>query len=1045
MYLGSLYNVEILGYTLYESNLFILRCNKQSAGNALEMSNLFYESNLFEETSYNSVEGIIPFGNCSFNPPNDPLMPNQWALDNKGDHNNIDINVMNAWKITTGNSDVVISIIDGGIKSTHPDLIGSVDEDLCWNIETNANDCNWIPTNYYTNANHGTKCAGIVGAQHNSIGLAGVAPGCKIMSVFVDLFDPYYYDSMFERVALAIRYAVDNGADVINLSFGTYNYGSTLPLRLALIHAKNNGRNGLGCVIVAAAGNHDGILAFPADQSTNTISVGAIDSCGYRCVSEITNSFPMCGSNWGSSPGSNYGNGLDIVAPGADVITTSYDNTSSNTFSYDFWGTSAAAPHVAGVAGLLLSAKPSLSYLEVGEILNLTAQKIRDDHYSYTNEDNGLWNEELGYGLVDAYAAVASVFCHDDVFIESSDNISWTTEKNLCENLIVEGALTINAPVHIYSDLPKITLQNGGHLIFDTGSELYYRDVENFAGNINVEAGSTLEFKNGSDMVLAENGKIMVNHDSNNSGELVFNSGASLTLLDDNTNIEIAGDLNIATNATFTFTGDGYIKFSNPGVDATNNIFCGSGASIVLQGSDQNDKIMEVQQSSVRFPAELSSLELRDGKIEMGAYARLLNEVVSGNEDYPITLDNIKITSDDGTHNNHRSYFFWGQPNITINDCVFEYGQYGLYNYTYWGSPLTVTNSTFRDNQTGLYMYDKGLTLTNCTFDDNTQVGLHADNMSFVSDFSTCYFLNNNEGINYQGSASADLSLNICEVLYSDNDGIVTTGGFDLDLNCTWVRNNQDGISTNLGTTVDIANNARNDLSNNINAIRLDYGLLSANNGYNDLGSYNYAVIGEAVIRCLVGVPPDLDAEHNRWDSNNNPPTYLQNHKLWAFNCNHTPVNIIDTDPDDIFCYHFIAIGRDLDSGAESGGNNEILLSGESSTGSLSSQVDNLELSMQSANTATACQQLISESIALMENVYSIETAEAYYQSNRIWSNIHNIIDKHYEIVGRVNENLGFNQSVDQVIQLNPENSCYSLCADLNHLNPQSYFYITKV
>ncbi|MEA1873306.1 MAG: right-handed parallel beta-helix repeat-containing protein [Bacteroidota bacterium] len=181
---------------------------------------------------------------------------------------------------------------------------------------------------------------------------------------------------------------------------------------------------------------------------------------------------------------------------------------------------------------------------------------------------------------------------------------------------------------------------------------------------------------------------------------------------------------------------------------------------------------------------------LRNGKIEMGSYARMLNEVVSGNQDYPIILDNIKITSDDGTYNNHRSYFFWGQPNITVNDCVFEYGQYGLYNYTYWGSPLTITNSTFRDNETGLYMYDKGLTLTNCTFNDNTQVGLHADNMSFGSQLTSCKFNNNSEGVDYQGSASADLSLSMCEILDSDNDGIVTTGGFDLDLNCTWVRNN---------------------------------------------------------------------------------------------------------------------------------------------------------------------------------------------------------------------------------------------------------------
>ncbi|HKK68785.1 MAG TPA: hypothetical protein VJ946_11250, partial [Bacteroidales bacterium] len=86
--------------------------------------------------------------------------------------------------------------------------------------------------------------------------------------------------------------------------------------------------------------------------------------------------------------------------------------------------------------------------------------------------------------------------------------------------------------------------------------------------------------------------------------------GAALTLQDNNTNLEIAGNLHIASNATFSFSGDGYIKFSNPGGDATNNIFCGSGASFVLQGSGQNDKIMEVQQSGYainRIPTLLHS------------------------------------------------------------------------------------------------------------------------------------------------------------------------------------------------------------------------------------------------------------------------------------------------------------------------------------------------------------------------------------------------------------------------------------------------------
>jgi len=632
--------------------------------------------------------------------------------------------------------------------------------------------------------------------------------------------------------------------------------------------------------------------------------------------------------------------------------------------------------------------------------------------------------------------------CYDsnNPILVNSDEI-WDFNIRIYQDLIIDNNAECNIKCHL--ELPyqaKIVVKSGSSLIVE--GSITGVNESNWKGQIEVEPGGELILNDGAELKFGDGGNILIDKLGSLDGNLVYNENALIILEESTSFLELKGQLYLGNNTTFTFTGSGYIKFSNPGGDATNNIFCGSGASIVLQGSGQNDKIVEVQQSSVRFPADLVSLSFSNGKIEMGNGKRMLAE---GN--YPLTFDNLKITSDNQDYNAHRSFHLYGQANVIINNCVFDYGYWGLYgNLTYAsGAPLTILNSEFNNNKIGLYIYNKGLTLTNCTFDENTQVGLHADNMSFVSDFSTCYFLNNDEGINYQGSASADLNINTCEILHSSN-GIVTEGGFDLNLNCTYIKYSRgNGIYTGLGTHVNMANNAKNDLSVNYNAIHLDYGFLSANNGYNDLGSYNYAVIGEAVIRCSVGVPPDLVAEHNTWDSNNNPPTYLQNYKLWVINCNQTPVNIIDTDPDDIFCYHFIAIGRDLDSGAESGGNNEILLSGESSTGSLSSQVDNLELSMQSANTATACQQLISESIALMENVYSIETAEAYYQSNRIWSNIHNIIDKHYEIVGRDNENLGFNQSVDQVIQLNPENSCYSLCADLNHLNPQSYFYIIEL
>jgi subtilisin family serine protease len=813
---------------------------------------------------------------------------------------------------------------------------------------------------------HGTLVSSCVAAEtNNNKGIAAIGYNTKIKG----------YCANSQTLWNQIWKAYQDNVDVINVSWtgiGAY------PNILAVEEIVDN-----GTVLIVAAGN----------------SPNATCHSAYADVSGVINVSGVDHNNYHQPTGHAHNEWVDVC-----VMSTNVSVCKPNNSYGGGWGTSFAAPQVSGVVSLMLSIMPCLTPEEIENILKFNAVPI---------EDGGNYPNELGAGRVDAYRLLKFLNGEDDYIVEQGEYIIINEPRYFVSDIIIEtnGTLSIESNIYLNEQV-NITVKQGGQLIIDGGNITPF--CNNHWQGIEVKDGGTLEIKNNGAIDMFDYLKI------NEGATLVYREGASMDLYNSESYIEIIGDLYIEDNAIFTYTGDGYIKFSNPGGDANNNIFCGSGASIVLQGSGQSDKIMEVQQSSVRFPAELSSFELRDGKIEMGAYARMLAEVVSGNENHPIILDNIKITSDDGTYNNHRSFFFWGQPNITVNDCVFEYGQYGLYNYTYWGSPLTVTNSTFRYNQTGLYMYDKGLTLTNCTFDYNTQVGLHADNMSFVSGLSNCKFNNNNEGINYQGSSNADLNLSTCEILNSDNDGIVTEGYFDLDLNCTWVRNNQDGISTNLGTKVDIANDARNDLSNNVNAIRLNNGYLLADNGYNNLSSSNYAVIGEAVIRCNPGTPPDLVAEHNTWDAYNNDPSYLLNHKLWAFDCNQTNVKIIDTDTDDIFCYHFIFIGRDLESGVESGSNNDILLAGELNE-SLSAQVDNLELSMQEANTAADCQQLLSESITLMGNVYGIETAEAYYQSNRIWSNIHNIVDRHYKIIDRNSENLSFNQSVDQVMQLNEQ------------------------
>ena len=169
-----------------------------------------------------------------------------------------------------------------------------------------------------------------------------------------------------------------------------------------MLYALSHGRNGKGCVVVFAAGNDNSSVNYPANSNDSIIVVGAMSPCGER-----KNPSSCDGENWW---GSNYGNELDVVAPGVKIRTT--DNVgivgkTQTDYMTNFNGTSSACPHVAAVAGLILSVNQNLTQKDVADIIELTAQKV--GNYSYTQNtgrSNGTWNNEMGYGLVDAYAAV---------------------------------------------------------------------------------------------------------------------------------------------------------------------------------------------------------------------------------------------------------------------------------------------------------------------------------------------------------------------------------------------------------------------------------------------------------------------------------------------------------------------------------------------------------------------------------------------------------------------------------------------------------------
>ncbi|MDH6252107.1 subtilisin family serine protease [Chryseobacterium sp. H1D6B] len=384
-------NVEVLGSNEYMPLWFTLACTKKSTlPSAMDMANLFYETGRFENTEpefiYHNLEASA-----------DPLFPNQWSLKNTGQYGaaytGIDIKAEQAWTLSTG-ANVKTAIFDHGFEMNHPDLQANV-FGVGYDAETNNS-----TTGSVVRGDHGTACAGIAGAvQNNNLGISGVAPNTKLISISINLT----FSNTPQQLANGFNWATNNGVDVISNSWGGYT--PSVIIENAITNALVNGRGGKGMVVVFAAGNENNTaIRYPGIWNPQILVVGALSPCGER-----KNMSSCDGENWW---GSCYGSQLDIMAPGVKMATT--DRQGSNgydpsNYTQTFNGTSSACPVIAGVAALILSANPCLTGQQVRDIIESTAQKTRTDLYGYANTSgrpNGTWNNQMGYGLVNAYAAV---------------------------------------------------------------------------------------------------------------------------------------------------------------------------------------------------------------------------------------------------------------------------------------------------------------------------------------------------------------------------------------------------------------------------------------------------------------------------------------------------------------------------------------------------------------------------------------------------------------------------------------------------------------
>lgn len=403
--------VEIVGNNKYMPLWYTLACSKKSKGDALEIANSFYESGIFAACQPDLIcEDEVYSG------VNDQYFSQQWGLNNTGQNGGmkgIDINYLKARDITKGDKNVIVAVLDQGINLSHPDI----------NVYTKSYDTETGTSPSQIHGDHGTSCAGIIsGKANNNIGIAGIAPDCPAMSISNSLGAGV--DSRQKR-ADGFNYAWRNGAAVISNS-----WGSSVKFQMlddAISEALSKGRNGLGCVVTFATGNSNSSVGYPANSNPKILAVGAISPCGER------KSLSSCdGEGWGS----NYGNEIDVVAPGVKIPTTSIRD-----YTMRFNGTSSACPHVAGIAALVLSVNPSLTQSQVNNIIEQTAKKIGP--YSYIQKaerKNGTWNTEMGYGLCDAYAAVMAA--------KNNGTITFYN-KNVSGNTIVSGQTILAQNVNV--------------------------------------------------------------------------------------------------------------------------------------------------------------------------------------------------------------------------------------------------------------------------------------------------------------------------------------------------------------------------------------------------------------------------------------------------------------------------------------------------------------------------------------------------------------------------------------------------------------------
>ena len=351
-------------------------------------------------------------------PPNDEFFPLQWGLHNTGQEiqdgvtgtAGADIRAVDAWQIHTGSRQVAVAVIDSGVDFTHPDLAaniwqnpgerisgsddngsGFIDDIRGWHFVRNNNNVRAI------GSSHGTHVAGIIGAiGNNHTGVAGVAWNVSLVPLSVR----GYLGIRAATAIEAIDYSVARGIPISNNSWGGNQYNQ-------LMYESIQQAEQTGQLFIAAAGNSD------ADDERNID-----DRPVYPAAYDLPNIIAVAATDYHDQRPlfSNFGpNTVHIAAPGKAIYSTVNQGDGIGGGDYDWWdGTSMAAPYVSGVAALLLSINPDLSYQELMDLI-----------FDHADQISSLENSVQSGRRLNAHAALAALAAEETVVVRKD---SWTLE-----------------------------------------------------------------------------------------------------------------------------------------------------------------------------------------------------------------------------------------------------------------------------------------------------------------------------------------------------------------------------------------------------------------------------------------------------------------------------------------------------------------------------------------------------------------------------------------------------------------------------------------